>query len=105
MQAVQSVVKPAKLTLHGDGASAIIGLYAGLFEPSVAGFDLWYPPTSHHTGPTFLNVLKYLDVPQAVALAEPRPVTLHVKNMTLEYRVWDWPSTVPPRGYLTIKED
>jgi hypothetical protein len=40
-----------------------------------------------------------------VALAEPRPVTLHVKNMTLEFRVWDWPSTVPPRGYLTIKEE
>jgi dienelactone hydrolase len=105
VRAVQSVVKPAKLTLHGDGMSGVISLYAGLFEPSVAGFDLWHPPTSHHTGPTFLNVLKYLDFRQAVALAEPRPVMLHVKNMTLEYRVWDWPSTVPPRGYLTIKEE
>jgi hypothetical protein len=105
VRAIQPVVKPTKLTLHGNGESGVLALYAGLFEPAVTGFDLWHPPASHQKGPTFLNVLKYLDIPQAVALAEPRPVTLHVKNPTPEYRVWDWPSTVPPRGYLTIKEE
>jgi hypothetical protein len=76
----QADLKPAKLTLHGEGESAGVALYAGLFEPTVAAFDLWHLPESHAEGPTFLNVLKVLDTPYAVALAAPRKVTLHVKE-------------------------
>ena len=67
------------LTLQGHGDAAGIALYSGLFEPGVKAFDLWHLPPTHKQGPIFLNVLKYLDAPQAVALAFPRPVTLHVK--------------------------
>ncbi|MBN9120986.1 MAG: prolyl oligopeptidase family serine peptidase [Planctomycetes bacterium] len=77
-------LKAAKLTLHGEGDAAATALYAGLFEPSVAAFDLWYLPESHQSGPAFLNVLKVLDVPLAVALAAPRPVALHVARTGAE---------------------
>lgn len=86
----QPDLKPAKLTLHGEREAAGIALYAGLFEPSVAAFDLWHLPPSHREGPTFLNVLRVLDTPQAVALASLRPVTLHLKTET-DRAAWDWP--------------
>jgi hypothetical protein len=60
---------------------------AGLFEPSVAGFELVGLPKSHRDGPTLLNVLRVLDLPQAVALAAPRPVTLRAVNKA----DWEWP--------------
>jgi hypothetical protein len=46
-----------------------VALYAALFVPSVARLDLHSPTQSHRDGPYFLNVLRYLDMPQAVALA------------------------------------
>jgi hypothetical protein len=81
---------PTPLTLQGEGEAAGIALYAGLFEPSVSALDLWHLPASHRQGPTFLNVLKYLDAPQAVALALPRKVTLHVRAAA-SAAAWDWP--------------
>jgi dienelactone hydrolase len=86
----QPDLKPAKLTLHGEREAAGIALYAGLFEPTVAAFDLWYLPSSHHQGPTFLNVLRVLDTPQALALALPRKLTLHLKAET-DRAAWNWP--------------
>ena len=57
------------LWLQGEREAATWALYASLFEPDIARLDLWSMPTSHRDGPTFLNVLRFLDVPQAVALA------------------------------------
>ncbi len=85
--------KAAKLTLQGEREAAGIALYAGLFEPRVAAFDLWQLPVSHREGPSFLNVLRVLDTPQAVALALPRKVTLHVPNEA-DVAAWSWPTRV-----------
>jgi hypothetical protein len=82
--------RTAKLTLHGERASAGIALYAGLFEPEVAAFDLWHMPSTHREAPIFLNVLRVLDAPQALALALPRKVTLHVKAES-DRALWEWP--------------
>ena len=60
------------LALEGKGRMAGIALYASLFEPDIARVDLWHLPDSHRDGPTFLNVLRYLDIPQAVAMAAER---------------------------------
>jgi dienelactone hydrolase len=68
--------KAARPWLQGTGRMAGVALYAGLFEPAVERFDLHAPPASHRDGPTFLNVLRVLDMPQAVALAFPRKVML-----------------------------
>jgi hypothetical protein len=82
--------KAAPLWLQGKGDMAVVALYAALFEPEVARLDLFDPPASHRTGPVFLNVLRVLDVPQAVALAFPRPVKLYVKDEA-EAKTWEWP--------------
>jgi dienelactone hydrolase len=86
----QADLKGVPLWLQGKKEMAGIALYAGIFEPDVVRFDLWNLPATHKDGPTFLNVRKYLDVPQALALAGPRPIRLYVKNEE-ESRTWDWP--------------
>ena len=64
--------------LRAEGDLACDALYAALFEPDLAQLDLWRVPPSHRTGPDYLNVLRHLDVPEAVALANTRvPITLH----------------------------
>jgi hypothetical protein len=82
-------LKGAPLWLQGKREMAGTALYAGLFEPDVARFDLWHPPATHRRGPTFLNVLRVLDMPQALALALPRQVKLYVKD-DAEAKEWDW---------------
>jgi dienelactone hydrolase len=82
--------REAKITLAGDGKMAGIALYAGLFKPVVERFELHRLPASHRDGPTFLNVLRVLDMPQAVALAFPRQVTLTDANPA----AWSWPAAV-----------
>jgi hypothetical protein len=82
--------KDVPLWLQGKGEAAGLVLYASLFEPDVARLDLWHPPASHAQGPIFLNVRRYLDMPQALALALPRPIRLYVKDEA-EARAWQWP--------------
>jgi dienelactone hydrolase len=78
------------LWLQGKGEMAGIVLYASLFEPDVARLDLWYPPASHRQGPTFLNVRRYFDMPQAIALTFPHQVRLYVKEEA-DAKAWEWP--------------
>lgn len=79
---------PVGLTAHGEMAG--IALYASLFEPSVAELQLRNLPASHHHGPIFLNVRRTLDIPQALALAFPRRIELHVAPEAPR-QPWDWP--------------
>ena len=65
-------MKDVPLWLQGHRQQAGVALYASLFEPDVTRLDLWELPQSHREGPYFLNVLKYLDTPQAVAMAAGR---------------------------------
>jgi hypothetical protein len=83
-------LKGVPLWLQGKNDMAGVALYASLFEPDVARLDLWHLSPSHRQGPIFLNVLRVLDMPQAVALAFPRKVRLYVKDVA-ETRSWDWP--------------
>jgi hypothetical protein len=66
------------LWIFADGEMSGIALYASLFEPPVERLELGDLPDSHRKGPNFLNVLRFLDVPQALAMAaEKMPVRLH----------------------------
>jgi hypothetical protein len=85
-----SDLKKAKWTLHGKGEAGVLALYAAIYEPTIGSVELWHPPTSHREGPTLLNVLTVLDVPQAVGLMLPRKVALHVKDAE-STRAWNWP--------------
>ena len=73
------------------GPMAGIALYASLFEPRITDLHLFDLPTTHRDGPIFLNVLRYLDLPQAVALAaEHTDVSLRVPDAA----AWQFPASV-----------
>lgn len=83
-------LKGVPLWLQGDHEMAGIVLYAALFEPGVARLDLWHLPNTHRQGPAFRNVRRYLDIPQAVALAFPRPIHIYTKEGSTTAS-WKWP--------------
>ncbi|MDQ1538134.1 MAG: hypothetical protein QOE58_2527, partial [Actinomycetota bacterium] len=60
------------LRIVAKGQMAGVALYASLFEPGVSELRLSDLPPSHVYGPHFLNVLRVLDTPQAVAMAAER---------------------------------
>ncbi|MCS6852794.1 MAG: prolyl oligopeptidase family serine peptidase [Gemmataceae bacterium] len=74
VQALRTIdqLRDVPLWLQGHRHMAGVALYASLFEPDIKRLDLWELPRSHHQGPDYLNVLRFLDVPQAVALAAER---------------------------------
>jgi dienelactone hydrolase len=57
------------LTIAGSGQMGVNVLYAALFEPSITELRLVELPASHRIGPDYMNVLRFLDIPQAVAMA------------------------------------
>jgi dienelactone hydrolase len=62
--------------LVGHGQAGVIAAYAALFEPSIKEVMLIDPPSSHKAGPYFLNVLRVLDVPEALGLLAPTQLTI-----------------------------
>jgi dienelactone hydrolase len=63
--------------LIGRGDSGVLAAYSALFEPSVREIVVIDPPASHYpSGPHFLNVLRVLDIPEALGLLAPRKLTL-----------------------------
>ena len=75
-------------------------LYASLFEDKVKRLDLHDMPLTHNgtvsgdpkaPGPALLNVLKYLDIPQATAMAAMRS---KVVIYSADKPAWDYPTTV-----------
>jgi hypothetical protein len=62
--------------LAGRGRAGILAAYAALFEPAIKEVIIVDPPVSHRDGPIFLNVLRVLDIPDALGLLAPRPLTL-----------------------------
>jgi len=101
IQALHTVpeLKDVKVTLVAEGAMAGVALYAALFETSVERLELTNLPASHMPtrddpdsfGPPLLNVLRYLDVPQAVAMAAERAtVVIHTDDAA----AWQYPVDV-----------
>jgi cephalosporin-C deacetylase-like acetyl esterase len=83
-------LKGQATVLVGSKESAGLALYAALLEPEVQALQLIDPPTTHAFGPIFLNVRRYFDMPQAVALAAPRAVEIVVSTKDEAAR-WTWP--------------
>ncbi|MCP4610786.1 MAG: prolyl oligopeptidase family serine peptidase [Planctomycetes bacterium] len=83
--------KDARVTLTGRDKMAGIALYASLFESDINRLFLSHLPTTHRDGPVFLNVLRYLDMPQAVAMAaEQSQVQLYQEDDS----GWQFPQAV-----------
>jgi dienelactone hydrolase len=60
------------VSLEASGNLSGVALYASLFTPNLSELQLHELPNSHHQGPIFLNVLRWWDLPQAVAMAADR---------------------------------
>lgn len=61
--------QPKQIRLAAEGDAAVWSLYAALFSPDLGSLKLSGLPASHMSGPQLLNVLRVLDVPQALAIA------------------------------------
>lgn len=79
-QAIQAVQKSARgksIQLRARGSMAVNTLYAALGHEGVKSLELTGLPLSQRDGPDYLNVLRFLDLPQVVAMvAEEVPVVL-----------------------------
>ena len=75
-------VRRDRFALVGRGPAGIIAAYAALFAPgTVIELVIADPPLSHRDGPHFLNVLRVLDIPEALGLLAPEvKLTLIGKN-------------------------
>ena len=83
--------KSLRPELSARDVMAGIALYASLFEPDVAGLVLENLPATHRNGPILLNVSRYLEMPQAVAMASERcPVRL----LRVTAADWTYPHAV-----------
>ncbi len=74
LQALRAALESESLRigLRARGQMGVNPLYAALFEPDVKRLELSDLPASHRQGPDYLNVLKLLDIPQALELARAR---------------------------------
>jgi hypothetical protein len=73
----------------GRGQAGILAAYAALFEPAIKEVVVIDPPPSHDQGPIFLNVLRVLDIPEALGLLAPTPLTIVNADKKLSSRVAD----------------
>lgn len=82
------------LWLQGHRQMAALSVYAAIFELNIKRIDLHELPTSHRDGPALLNVLRSLDIPQAVSLAAERS---QVVIYSPEKTAWQFPQAVAER--------
>ena len=83
--------KDVALSMRGERQMAGVVLYAALFTPNVTRLDLWHLPMSHRDGPIFLNVLRLLDVPQAVAMAAEQS---EIRINQADESGWEYPRQI-----------
>jgi hypothetical protein len=93
LQAVQSFrnLQGVPVVVEAKHDLAVDALYASLFETGIAALDLSHVPLSHRDGPDYLNVLRVLDIPQAMAMAEERS---QVRLFETEPNGWEYPAAV-----------
>lgn len=106
IQAVRAIdgLATGPLEIRGRGVAAGIALYASLFEPPASRLLLEQLPPSHREGPVFLNVRRFLDMPEALAMAAERaPVVVETPApeawayavQTAERLAWQAPGDAP----------
>ena len=78
------------ITVAGKGEQGILGAYAALLDDRITRVILHSPTLSHKRGPTFLNVLRYTDIPQVLAMLAPRELVI----LTYEIEYFDYTRNV-----------
>ncbi len=74
IQALRNIegMEDKPLWLQSSNAMAGNTLFASLFEPDIARLDLYNLPKSQRDGASYLNILRFLDTPQALAMGVER---------------------------------
>ncbi len=87
LEGLNAVTPDISKTLLGEGSAAGIALFAAVMAEDGVDLHLVDPPASLHDGPEFMNALRFMDMPQAVALAlEKGEVTI----TTEDPGAWDY---------------
>lgn len=103
VEVLQTEFTDRTVQLVGEHTQGVNALYASLFVPKVASLELIDPPASHQIGPDYLNVLRFLDIPQAVTLAADQfPVKLRGKTAPWAWTTEAARNIVLPEGRLQI---
>jgi hypothetical protein len=93
VQAIRSIndlaKRPIDFVAHDEMAG--IALYAALFEPNIDQLELGHLSKSHRDGPDLLNVLRFLDLPQTVAMVQEHS---HVAITQDNKTGWEYPQAV-----------
>lgn len=65
------------VAVYGQGATAVVALYAALLDSEISELILAQAPESHESPdtPSYLGVLRIGDLPHNLALLYPRPIT------------------------------
>ncbi len=90
LAAVQAAGYRAPIELRASGPMAGNALYASMMPTPAANvgqLTFFSPPATHAEGPIYLNVLRYLDLPQAAVLAAAR---CPVRIVTTTKDAWVW---------------
>lgn len=87
----QPEFEKSELGLSGTGTSAALCLYASLFEKHISELDLVGMPVTHQDGPALLNVLRFMDLPQALSMAASQT---RVKLRNVRPEEWSYASEV-----------
>ena len=61
--------RESAIHLRGEGAMGVNLLLAGVFEPGWERLELVGIPSTFRDGPDYLNILRFIELPQAVAMA------------------------------------
>lgn len=80
----------SELTVVGKGEQGLLGVYAALLDERITRVILHSPPLSHKNGPTFLNILRYTDIPQVLAMLAPREIAF----LTWEIEAFDYTKNI-----------
>ena len=70
LQSLPGTSAPVYAVAQGD--MAVHAAYAALFEPAVSRLQLAQLPPTQAAGPDYLNVLKFVDLPQVMTLLGKR---------------------------------
>jgi dienelactone hydrolase len=94
----------ARVRVSGEGAAGVLAAYAALWTPEIDAVSVARPPASHMSegAPQLLNVLRVCDVPEALGMLAPRPLTLVEAPAKLTARVRAIYETAGAIEHLTV---
>jgi hypothetical protein len=90
LRTIEGMNQP-KLWIQSSGAMGVNSLYAALYEPAIERLDLHDPTVSHREGPEYLNVLRFVDIPEVMSYVAKNS---KVRIYTEESGQWKYPIEV-----------